>query len=304
MDRFHMLTEELNRRVPQLELREYEPMSRHTTFRIGGPARLMALPASRKEAVAAVKAARELGLAPFFLGNGSDLLVSDRGYDGFIIKTTGLDQTRVVNRRLQAESGIPLARLAMAAWGRGLTGLEFAHGIPGTLGGGVTMNAGAYGGELVQVLTAVTFLNDAGEVVTLPVEECALTYRHSLFTDHPEWLILEAEFELAQGVPTLIKAKMDELAQKRRSKQPLDLPSAGSTFKRPEGHFAAALIEQCGLKGVGVGGAQVSEKHAGFVVNRGEATADDVRRLMELIQTTVLRETGVTLEPEVKFLGF
>ena len=304
MDQMTALIEELNRRAPQLELREYEPMGRHTTFRIGGPARLMALPASRKEAVAAVRAARELGISPFFLGNGSDLLVSDQGFDGFIIKTTGLDQTRVVNRRLRAESGIPLARLAMAAWGQGLTGLEFAHGIPGTLGGGVTMNAGAYGGELVQVLTSVTFLNDAGEVVTLPVEECALTYRHSLFTDHPEWLILEAEFELAQGVPSLIKIKMDELAQKRRSKQPLDLPSAGSTFKRPEGYFAAALIEQCGLKGVGIGGAQVSEKHAGFVVNRGGATADDVRRLMELIQNTVYRETGVTLEPEVKFLGF
>lgn len=304
MDQMTALIQELNRRTPQLELREHEPMSRHTTFRIGGPARLMALPASRKEAVAAVKAARELGLSPFFLGNGSDLLVSDQGFDGFIIKTIGLDQTRVVNRRLQAESGISLARLAMAAWGLGLTGLEFAHGIPGTLGGGVTMNAGAYGGELVQVLTSVTFLNEEAEVITLPVEECALTYRHSLFTDHPEWLILGAEFELAQGAPTLIKMKMDELAQKRRSKQPLDLPSAGSTFKRPEGYFAAALIEQCGLKGVGIGGAQVSEKHAGFVVNRGGATADDVRRLMELIQDTVHRETGVTLEPEVKFLGF
>ena len=167
--------------------------------------------------MAAVKAAKELGLTPFFLGNGSDLLVSDQGFDGFLIKTTGLDQTRVVNRRLQAESGIPMARLAMAAWGLGLTGLEFAHGIPGTLGGAVVMNAGAYGGELVQVLTSVTFLNEEAEVVTLPVEECALTYRHSLFTDHPEWLILGAEFKLAQGAPTLIKMKMDELAQKRRS---------------------------------------------------------------------------------------
>ena len=304
MDQMTALIQELNRLAPQLALREHEPMSRHTTFRIGGPARLMALPASQMEAAAAVRAARALGIAPFFLGNGSDLLVSDRGFDGFIIKTTGLDQTREVNRRLQAESGIPLARLAMAALGRGLTGLEFAHGIPGTLGGGVTMNAGAYGGELVQVLTSVTFLNEEAEVITLPVEECALTYRHSLFTDHPEWLILGAEFELAQGDPAAIKDKMDELAQKRRSKQPLDLPSAGSTFKRPAGYFAAALIEQCGLKGVGIGGAQVSEKHAGFVVNRGGATADDVRRLMDLIQDTVHRETGVTLEPEVKFLGF
>lgn len=304
MDRFDTLIQELRRRVPQLELREQEPMSSYTTFRIGGPARLIALPRSRKEAIAAVQAAKELDISPFFLGNGSDLLVSDQGYNGFVLKTSGLDDVREVNHRLWAESGIPLARLAMAALGRGLTGLEFAHGIPGTLGGGVTMNAGAYGGELVQVLTSVTFLNEAGDEVTLPVEECALTYRHSLFTDHPEWLILGAEFALTPGDPAAIKAKMDELAQKRRSKQPLDLPSAGSTFKRPEGHFAAALIEQCGLKGVGVGGAQVSEKHAGFVVNRGGATADDVRRLMELIQNTVLRETGIALEPEVKFLGF
>ena len=304
MEQLERLVQALRTRRPELELREHEPMSRHTTFRIGGPARLMALPRDRKEAAAAVRAAAELGIRPFFLGNGSNLLVADRGYEGFIVKLTGLDQTRVVNRRLRAESGISLARLAMAAWGRGLTGLEFAHGIPGTLGGGVAMNAGAYGGEMSQVLTAVTFLDEAGQVITLPAQECALTYRHSLFTDHPERLILEAEFELAQGVPTLIKIRMDELAQKRRAKQPLDQPSAGSTFKRPEGHFAAALIEQCGLKGLSVGGAQVSEKHAGFVVNRGGATAEDVLRLMEQVRERVFRETGVELEPEVKLLGF
>ena len=304
MEQLERLAQTLRTRLPELELRENEPMSRHTTFRIGGPARLMALPRDRKEAAAAVRAAAELGIRPFFLGNGSNLLVADGGYEGFIVKLTGLDQTRVVNRRLRAESGISLARLAMAAWGRGLTGLEFAHGIPGTLGGGVAMNAGAYGGEMSQVLTAVTFLDEAGQVITLPAQECALTYRHSLFTDHPERLILEAEFELAQGVPTLIMIRMDELAQKRRAKQPLDQPSAGSTFKRPEGHFAAALIEQCGLKGLSVGGAQVSEKHAGFVVNRGGATAEDVLRLMEQVRERVLRDTGVELEPEVKLLGF
>ena len=304
MEQLERLAQTLRTRRPELELRENEPMSRHTTFRIGGPARLMALPRDRKEAAAAVRAAAELGIRPFFLGNGSNLLVADGGYEGFIVKLTGLDQTRVVNRRLRAESGISLARLAMAAWGCGLTGLEFAHGIPGTLGGGVAMNAGAYGGEMSQVLTAVTFLDEAGQVITLPAQECALTYRHSLFTDHPERLILEAEFELAQGVPTLIKTRMDELAQKRRAKQPLDQPSAGSTFKRPEGHFAAALIEQCGLKGLSVGGAQVSEKHAGFVVNRGGATAEDVLRLMEQVRERVLRDTGVELEPEVKLLGF
>ncbi len=304
MEQLERLAQTLRTGRPELELREHEPMSRHTTFRIGGPARLMALPRDRKEAAASVRAAAELGIRPFFLGNGSNLLVADRGYEGFIVKLTGLDQTRVVNRRLRAESGISLARLAMAAWGCGLTGLEFAHGIPGTLGGGVAMNAGAYGGEMSQVLTAVTFLDEAGQVITLPAQECALTYRHSLFTDHPERLILEAEFELAQGVPTLIKIRMDELAQKRRAKQPLDQPSAGSTFKRPEGHFAAALIEQCGLKGLSVGGAQVSEKHAGFVVNRGGATAEDVLRLMEQVRERVLRDTGVELEPEVKLLGF
>ena len=175
---------------------------------------------------------------------------------------------------------------------------------PGTPGGGLASTAGAAGGEMARVLTAVTFLDGAGQVITLPAQECALTYRHSLFTDHPERLILEAEFELAQGVPTLIKIRMDELAQKRRAKQPLDQPSAGSTFKRPEGHFAAALIEQCGLKGLSVGGAQVSEKHAGFVVNRGGATAEDVLRLMEQVRERVLRDTGVELEPEVKLLGF
>ena len=304
MEQLERLAQTLRTGRPELELREHEPMSRHTTFRIGGPARLMALPRDRKAAAAAVRAAAELGIRPFFLGNGSNLLVADGGYEGFIVKLTGLDQTRVVNRRLRAESGISLARLAMAAWGCGLTGLEFAHGIPGTLGGGVAMNAGAYGGEMSQVLTAVTFLDEAGQVITLPAQECALTYRHSLFTDHQERLILEAEFELAQGVPTLIKTRMDELAQKRRAKQPLDQPSAGSTFKRPEGHFAAALIEQCGLKGLSVGGAQVSEKHAGFVVNRGGATAEDVLRLMEQVRERVLRDTGVELEPEVKLLGF
>lgn len=304
MDRFEILAQTLRTQVPGLEIREQEPMSRHTTFRIGGPARLMALPADPKQAAAAVRAARALEITPFFLGNGSDLLVADRGYDGFVLKCGGMDQVREVNRRLRAESGIPLARLAMAALGRGLAGLEFAHGIPGTLGGAVLMNAGAYGGEMVQVLTSVTYLDEEGQCRTLPADQCGLSYRHSLFAEHPEWLILSAEMALTQGDAEEIRGRMEDLAQRRRSKQPLEWPSAGSTFKRPAGHFAAALIEQCGLKGVGIGGAQVSEKHAGFVINRGGATAEDVRRLMDHIRETVLRQTGVELEPEVKFLGF
>ena len=304
MDRSETLAQMLKSRFPDLELRENEPMSRHTTFRIGGPARLMALPWDRKEAAAVVRTAAEVGVRPFFLGNGSNLLVSDSGYEGFVVKASHLDQTREVNHRLRAESGIPLARLAMAALGRGLTGLEFAHGIPGTLGGAVVMNAGAYGGEMAQVLTAVTYLDGTGKVATIPAADCGFGYRHSLFSDHPDWLILEAEMELQPGDAEVIKSRMDELAAQRRTKQPLEWPSAGSTFKRPEGHFAAALIDQCGLKGFSVGDAQVSEKHAGFLVNKGMATAADMRRLMDQVRERVLRETGVELEPEVKFLGF
>ena len=281
-----------------------EPMSRHTTFRTGGPADIYIEPSGVEELKQVLDICREENVAYPIIGNGSNLLVADHGYEGFVLKACGLDQVREVNHRLRAESGITLARLANAALGRGLTGLEFAHGIPGTLGGAVVMNAGAYGGEMVQVLTAVTYLDGAGEEHTLPAAACALTYRHSRFSDRPDWLVLEAELELRPGDGEAIRARMDELAAKRREKQPLEWPSGGSTFKRPEGHFAAALIEGCGLKGVGIGGAQVSEKHAGFVVNRGGATADDVRRLMALVQETVLRETGVALEPEVRLLGF
>lgn len=303
MDIFSAVRMVLERECPDLKLRTEEPMARHTTFRVGGPARLMVFPRDKKEIKAAVRAADEMGVVPFFLGNGSNLLVADEGVEAFVIKTGGLDQTREVNRRLRAECGIPLSRLAVAALGRGLTGLEFAHGIPGSLGGAVVMNAGAYGGEMVQVLTAVTYLDKHGQEHTVPAAECNLTYRHSMFTDHPEWLVLEAEMELEQGDAEEIRAKMEDLAQRRKSKQPLEYPSAGSTFKRPEGHFAAALIEQCGLKGLTVGGAQVSEKHAGFVINRGGATCADILKLTEQIKETVLRETGVTLELEVRTLG-
>ena len=303
MDIMTALEERLQHTCPGLELRRNEPMSRHTTFRVGGPAALMALPADPQQAAAAVRAAAELEVRPFFLGNGSNLLVSDRGYDGFVVKTSGLDRVREVNGRLRAQSGISLARLASAALGRGLTGLEFAHGIPGSLGGAVSMNAGAYDGEMAQVLTAVTFLSGTGELETMPAEDCGLSYRHSIFSDHPERLILEAELELRPGDAGAIRARMEELAARRREKQPLEYPSAGSTFKRPPGHYAAALIDQCGLKGLRVGGAQVSEKHAGFVINTGEATCEDILRLMEQVRETVLRKTGVELEPEVKLLG-
>ena len=302
MERLEELKKRLAERCPALELREGEPMSKHTTFRIGGPAALMALPKTAGEAKAAVKTARELGIEPFFLGNGSNLLVADEGYPGFIIKLTwDFDGIREVNRGLEAGSAVLLSRLSNALVGRGLTGLEFAGGIPGSVGGAVTMNAGAYGGEMAQVLESVTFLDEAGEVCTLPVSECGFGYRKSIFSQR-KCLILRARFRLEQGDGYAIKARMDELTAKRREKQPIDLPSAGSMFKRPPGHFAAALIDQCGLKGLTVGGAQVSEKHAGFVVNRGGATCGDVLALVDQVKEEVLRQTGVELEMEVKVL--
>ena len=292
MERLAELKKRLEEGCPGLELREDEPMSRHTTFRIGGPAALMALPRTAGEAKAAVKAARALEVEPFFLGNGSNLLAADGGYPGFVVKLAGdFDQIREVNRGLEAGSAVLLSRLSNALLGRGLTGLEFAGGIPGSVGGAVTMNAGAYGGEVAQVLESATFLDESGEVRTLPAPECGFGYRKSIFSDR-KCLILKARFHLEQGGPAAIKARMEELAAKRREKQPLEYPSAGSMFKRPPGHFAAALIDQCGLKGLAVGGAQVSEKHAGFVVNRGGATCADVLELVRQVKEEVLRQTG------------
>ena len=303
MDRFEQLAAALRAGCPDLELREQEPMSRHTTFRIGGPVRLMALPKTEKEAQAVLKTAWELECPPFFLGNGSNLLVADAGYEGFVLKLArGMDQVQEVNRRLVAGSAMLLSQLAWAALGRGLAGLEFAHGIPGSLGGAITMNAGAYGGEMAQVVTAVTCLTRTGELQTVPADRCAFSYRHSAFSDGSR-LILRVEFSLPQGDPEEIRAKIEDLARRRKEKQPLEWPSAGSMFKRPPGHFAAALIDQCGLKGLTVGGAQVSEKHAGFVVNRGGATCADVLALVDQVRERVLRQTGVELEMEVRVLG-
>lgn len=307
MDRFEWLQQELTRRCPGLEVRANEPMSRHTSFRIGGPARLMALPKSAVQAKAAVLAAREADILPFFLGNGSNLLVPDEGVERFLIQPAGRYSADPLNRvweengQLCAGGGVSLAVLANAAQGRALTGLEFASGIPGSVGGGVVMNAGAYGGEMAQVLVSVTALDLDGSIQTIPAESCGLGYRKSVFSDGQR-LVLEARFQLSSGDPSAIRARMDELAARRKEKQPLEYPSAGSMFKRPEGYFAAALIDQCGLKGFAVGGAQVSEKHAGFVVNRGGATCADVLELVRQVQARVQEQTGVALEMEVKVL--
>ena len=302
MTNLERLARRLERELPGLELRRREPMSRHTTFRVGGPAELMALPEDEGQLCAAARLAAEEGVLPLPVGNGSNLLVDDAGLDGFVLKAvpkvgaiTGAGTT------LTAGAGATLAQLAVEAANRGLAGFEFAHGIPGSVGGGVVMNAGAYGGELCQVVRQVRAMDRQGRVRELGGEECDFSYRHSLFSGG-EWLVLNATVELAPGDPQAIRSRMAELMARRREKQPLEYPSAGSTFKRPAGHFAAALIEQCGLKGLRVGGAQVSEKHAGFVINTGGAACRDILELMDQVRERVFRETGVTLEPEVKYV--
>ena len=258
MDRFELLRTELTRRCPGLELREEEPMARHTSFRIGGPARLMALPRTEEEARETLQAAWTLEIPPFFLGNGSNLLVADRGYEGFVVKPAGaLEEIRALpperpgeKGRLEAGGAALLSRLSKAALDQGLTGLEFAQGIPGSVGGGVTMNAGAYGGETAQVLLQVTALERDGTQRLLSGADCGLSYRHSRFSEG-DLLICRAVFALPEGNREEIAGRMADFAQRRREKQPLEYPSAGSTFKRPQGHFAAALIDQCGQGGGG-----------------------------------------------------
>lgn len=290
--------------LPGLELRDNEPMYKHTTFRVGGPVTLMALPRSVEELSTAVSLAREAGIEPFFLGRGSNLLVADRGAEAFLIKLAGgLDRLELLGENsLYVGAGVTLAQAAVFALEHALTGLEFAHGIPGTLGGGVFMNAGAYDGELSQVISWADVLDETGRRFRLEGPDLELGYRTSVFSRKP-WVVTGARLDLTPGDPAAIRARMEDLSHRRRSKQPLEFPSAGSTFKRPAGHFAGALIQEAGLKGVRIGGAQVSEKHAGFVVNTGGATSDDILSLIRLVRDTVLEKTGVLLEPEVRMLG-
>lgn len=302
------LEKRLREEIPELELRRNELMSKYTTFRVGGPAALMALPKG-EEVRKVIEIAFQCNVKPFFLGNGSNLLVSDDGYEGFVVKLSGgYAEGEVYANELMVGGAMLLSQAANLALQHGLTGLEWAAGIPGTVGGAVTMNAGAYGGEMAQVLHQVHVLGYDGRFEVVSNKECDFSYRHSAFSDGQR-LILEAVFLLTPGDPATIKAQMAELAEKRRSKQPLEYPSAGSTFKRPaplpDGTpvYAAALIDQCGCKGLTVGGAQVSEKHAGFIINRGGATCADILALVEEVKKRVFDQTGITLELEVKTLG-
>lgn len=301
---FCILAKELRTYMPFLEVRENEPMSAHCSFRIGGDVRIMALPSSAEETEQLCSFLKKKGVKPLVIGNGTNLLVTDKPLQKFVIKMSdGMsDIERIDETTVYAMCGISLARLALICGKYSLTGLEFAHGIPGTLGGAVSMNAGAYGGEMKQVLRSVTYLDENINIKKKSGEEMGLGYRRSAFSD-TELIILGAEIELKKGNEEEIFAQIRELAEKRRSSQPLDKPSAGSTFKRPQQGYAAALIEESGLKGFSIGGAQVSEKHAGFVINRGGATFEDVIKLMEYIRETVYKRTGIELEPEVKIIS-
>lgn len=281
-----------------------EPMRNHTTFRIGGPAECLVLPSSTEGLTGIVKECQKRQIPFFVMGNGSNLLVSDKGILGLVIKTTKLcGQINLTEDGiLTADAGCLLSKVASVAAEGGMTNMEFAHGIPGTLGGAVLMNAGAYGGEMKDIVVATKYLDKNGEIRTLQKQEHNFDYRHSFFSDQ-DAVILESKLQLVPGDRTEIKQKMDQLAAARKEKQPLNFPSAGSVFKRPAGHFAGKLIEDCGLKGCQIGGAQVSPKHAGFIVNTGNATCCDVLALIDKIQTEVFREFQLELQCELRFVG-
>ena len=290
------------RRIAPDRVLENAPMSRYTTFRVGGPADVLFLPASVEELQEALAAAKAQGIPVCLIGNGSNLIVRDGGIRGLVIVLgEPFSEVRVEGMQVWAQAGARLSAVAAAAQRAGLAGLEFASGIPGTLGGGCAMNAGAYGGELKDVLLWADVLLD-GELRRLSRDEMEMGYRSTMPLRRGA-IVVSACFELRRDDPEAIQERMRDLANRRREKQPLNLPSAGSTFKRPEGHFAGALIEQCKLKGCRIGGAQVSEKHAGFIVNVGEATAADILNLIEHVQRVVQAQTGVHLETEVRVLG-
>ena len=277
-----------------------EPLSKHTSFRIGGPAKVFCTPADAGQMARAAELCRTYGVRSYILGKGSNVLFADTGFDGAVLSTGAMTgRPRFEENTVHADAGLGLNTLCKAVAARGLSGLEFAFGIPGSVGGAVYMNAGAYGGEMRDVLAGVTFLDESGAVRTLPAEKLELGYRTSVF-ERTGWCVLSAELRLSPGRKEEIEAAMQELMGRRVEKQPLDYPSAGSAFKRPQGAFAGALIQQCGLRGARVGGAAISEKHCGFIVNLGGATCADVLALADLVCKTVKEQTGYLLEKEIR----
>lgn len=294
----------LKKFVPEEDIHLREPMADHTTFRIGGPADCFVQIGSKEQLVRVQGYLMKVGLPFFILGNGSNLLVSDRGYRGIVLQIgQKMSRIEVDGNVITAQAGALLAQVARTALEHSLTGLEFASGIPGTIGGGVVMNAGAYGGELSGVVTRVSVVNGEGECMELDNPSMEFGYRTSVIRDNP-FTVTEVALKLAEGDREEIRAKMEELSARRREKQPLEYPSAGSAFKRPQGYFAGKLIMDAGLRGFRIGGARVSEKHCGFIVNTGSATAEDVRDVMGEVRERVKERFHVELEPEILFLGF
>lgn len=280
-----------------------EPMKLHTTFRVGGPADFFVVPENEEEIRGVINLCRSEEMPYYIIGNGSNLLVSDKGYRGVIIQIyKAMNRIEVTGKRITVAAGALLSQIAAKALEAGLAGFEFASGIPGTVGGACVMNAGAYGGEMKDVIAEVKVLTRAGEFLTLKADELELGYRTSVIAKEG-YIVLGAVLELEPGDEKEIRACMDDLKEKRTTKQPLEYPSAGSTFKRPEGYFAGKLIQDAGLRGFQVGGAQVSEKHCGFVINKDHATAEDIAELMRQVSARVEAQFGVALEPEVKRLG-
>ena len=284
-----------------IELRFHEPLARHTSFRIGGPAEVMAFPGNAEELSKILKMSALLDTNPVILGAGTNVLAPDAGIPGLVIclKDCLGGMERLSDTTIRVMAGVTMTRAAVFAANLGLSGLEFAHGIPGTIGGGVYMNAGAYGGEICQVCTGVEVMDRQGNVRRLTNAEMGFSYRHSVLEESGD-IVVSADFALIPSDEAVIKEKMKELMGKRSASQPLDLPSAGSAFKRPVGGYAAALIDQAGLKGYAVGGAAISTKHAGFAVNLGGATAKNVKDLLEQVSDIVFEKFGIRLEPEVR----
>ena len=292
---------EIKQHLPQIDLLENEPMKNHCSFRSGGLVRVFALPPDEVSLVSLCTFLQQHSITPYLLGNGTNVVFPDEGAENLFVISTGAIQeiSFLSGGDICASAGLPLSRLAAFALEHSLTGLEFASGIPGSVGGGVLMNAGAYGGELKDVIVSVRYLDLAdGTIHEIPASACDFGYRRSFFQKGGS-IILGAVFRLSAGNREEIAARMKNLNQRRRDKQPLDLPSAGSAFRRPEGYFAAVLIEECGLKGTSIGGAQVSEKHAGFIVNTGNATTEDLRRLLNLVRDEVYKQKHILLQPEV-----
>lgn len=295
--------ENLSRIVPKESIVLNELMSRHTTFRVGGEAACLLKVSNSKELSRIITFLRETEHDFFVLGNGSNLLVSDNGYDGIVLKLEGeFDEVRASGLKIVAGAGVSLSKVAKTALDEGLTGMEFASGIPGTLGGAVVMNAGAYDGEMKQIIKEVTVMDREGNILVLDNDTMEFGYRTSAIKNRP-FIVLSAVLTLQEGEKEEIKNKMDDFAERRREKQPLEYASAGSTFKRPEGYFAGKLIMDAGLRGFSIGGAQVSEKHCGFIINKGNASATDIAELIVEVQERVKEQFGVMLEPEVIRIG-